>query len=288
MPVEEKKEQLSPEDIQALNSLLNLIRYQNEEGKPVLPGTNSTHAEEHDKDGNAIDLIDLFWYLLSKVKYVILTCLIGAVLGGVYGYTMVKPMYTATAKLYILNSNSNSISISDLQLGTMLTMDYQEVFKTWEVHEMVRQELNLNYSYNQLQSMITINNPEGTRVLYITAKCDDDKLARDIANAYANAGKKFILQTMEATEPNTFSMALVPGSSVGKSKSSYIMLGLGAGLALSVGILVLIYLLDDRPKNADGILKATGMSTLAVIPEIDDESDKKTGKKTWKGGRQKR
>lgn len=288
MPADEKKEQLSAEDIKALNGLLNLIKYQNDNETPGAQAAKAAGETARDQGTNSIDLIDLFWFLLSKIKYIILACLIGALLGGVYGYTTVKPVYTSTSKLYILNSNSTSISISDLQLGNMLTMDYKEVFKTWEVHEMVRQELGLNYSYGQLQSMISISNPENTRVLYITARCGDAQLACDIANAYANAGKKFIMQTMEATEPNTFSVALVPGSSVGQSKSSYITLGFGGGLALSAGILILIYLLDDRPKSSDGILKATGMNTLAVIPEFDDNTGKKKGRKVKKGGRHKK
>lgn len=57
-------------------------------------------------------------------------------------------------------------TMADLQLGTALTSDYQEVFKTWEVHEMVIEELGLPYSYKEMQSMLTVSNPEDTRVLY--------------------------------------------------------------------------------------------------------------------------
>ena len=76
--------------------------------------------------------------------------------------------YSATSKLYIVNKDSFGIKMADLQLGTALTSDYQEVFKTWEVHEMVIEELNLPYSYQEMQSMLTVSNPEDTRVLYIT------------------------------------------------------------------------------------------------------------------------
>ena len=40
-------------------------------------------------------------------------------------------------RLYIMGQDSSSI-LADLQIGSYLTKDYQEVFQTWEVHEMVR------------------------------------------------------------------------------------------------------------------------------------------------------
>lgn len=104
--------------------------------------------------------------------------------------------YSATSKLYIVNRDSSGVKIADLQLGTALTLDYQEVFKTWEVHEMVIEELDLPYSYQQMQSMLTISNPEDTRILYITVTHPDAKMAADIANAYAKAAKEFINNTM--------------------------------------------------------------------------------------------
>ena len=63
---------------------------------------------------------------------------------------------------------SFSGSFYDLQIGAYLTSDYTEVFKTWEVHEMVIEDLQLPYSYEQMQSLITVSNPEDTRILNTT------------------------------------------------------------------------------------------------------------------------
>lgn len=82
--------------------------------------------------------------------------------------------------------------MADLQLGTALTSDYQEVFKTWEVHEMVIEELGLPYSYKEMQSMLTVSNPEDTRVLYITVTYPDAKMAAEIANSYGGGRIGFV------------------------------------------------------------------------------------------------
>ena len=118
-------------------------------------------------ESKTVDLMGMFFRILERFWIVLASAVIcGMVMGIVAGNSVTT--YSATSKLYIVNRDSSGVKISDLQLGTALTLDYQEVFKTWEVHEMVIEELDLPYSYQQMQSMLTISNPEDTRILYIT------------------------------------------------------------------------------------------------------------------------
>lgn len=212
-----------------------------------------------------IDLVEMFYYMLSKLHFLLLGMIAGAVLLGAYASSSITPIYTATSKLYIMGSTGSSI-IADLQIGTVLTMDYQEVFKTWEVHQMVNEALGTNYSYSALQSMISVSNPEDTRILYITARHPDSQTAADIANAYATAAKRFIVQTMKTDEPSTFSIALVPGTAIGGGITGYVIRGILLGTVLAGGLLVLVFLLDSRPKSPEDVMRYANIPTLAVIP----------------------
>ena len=223
----------------------------------------------------AIDLVELFYYLLSKLHFLLLGMVLGAVLLGAYASSSITPIYTATSKLYIMGTTGSSI-IADLQIGTVLTMDYQEVFRTWEVHQMVNEALGTNYSYSALQSMISVSNPEDTRILYITARHPDSQTAADIANAYAAAAKRFIVQTMKTDEPSTFSIALVPGTASGGGVTGYVIRGILLGTVLAGGVLVLVFLLDSRPKSPEDVMRYANIPTLAVIPASPHLSGAKT------------
>jgi capsular polysaccharide biosynthesis protein len=229
------------------------------EEAPAMQVTERTSAPQ------TIDLIELFYYLLSKLHLILLGMIVGAVVMGFYASARVVPIYTATSKLYIMGTTGTGI-MANLQIGTNLTMDYQEVFKTWEVHQMVNEELGTNYSYSTLQGMISVTNPEDTRVLYITASSTDAQMAAAVANAYATAAKKFIVQTMGSDEPSTFSIALVPGTSTSGSITSYVIRGMLLGTAGVLVILVMIFLLDNRPKSPEDIMHYANIPTLAVIP----------------------
>lgn len=127
---------------------------------------------------------------------------------------------------------------------------------------MVTEELDLPYSYQQMQSMLTISNPEDTRILYITVTHPDAKMAADIANSYAKAAKIFIANTMEGVEPSDFSVAMEP--SVGNGASAVI--GFVGGGVLAVAILAILFVLDNRPRSPESIQQYGGIPTLSVFP----------------------
>ena len=262
------KQQKLPDHTQDPNSeLINTITatvLQTLQATENLPVGNQA-KEKSQQEPKTIDLIGLFFHILEKFWVVLISAVLCAVLMGFMARNDVTT-YSATSKLYIVNPTSSGLNIADLQLGTVLTLDYQEVFKTWEVHEMVIDELDLPYSYAQMQSMISISNPEDTRILYITVTYPDAKMAADIANAYAKAAKNFIINTMKGEEPSDFSIALEPSTGYEVSKSNRIITGFMIGSVFAIGVLTLLFVLDNRPRSPEDIRQHGGLPTLAVFP----------------------
>ncbi len=223
---------------------------------------------ELERKNNTIDLFELFYRLVENLKLVIALAVIGAVIGGAYAKFFTGPIYSATSKLYVIQkySDGTSVTSTDLKLGSDLINDYTEVFKTWEIHEAVRNALNLNYTNGQLSSMLSISVPTDTRIVYINVRCSDPQLAADIANAYATAAKEFIEKNMQTLEPSVFSTATVPTYSIASGPMHYIFLGFVAGAMLSVVIVTMFLLLDDRPRSPEDVAKYAGVPTLTVIP----------------------
>ena len=231
---------------------------------------NEAQSHPNQPEVKTIDLIGLFFAILEKFWLVVICALAGALIMG-WMASRTTTTYTATAKLYIVDTSSGSINIANLQLGTVLTLDYQEVFKTWEVHQMVIEELGLPYSYGQMQSMLSVTNPEDTRILYITVAFPDAEMAAEIANAYARAAKTFIINTMRGEEPSDFSIALQPSVGYTVSKSSRMVMGFMLGSVMAVGLLTLLFVLDNRPRSPEAIETYGGIPTLAVFPKVNKQ-----------------
>lgn len=226
-----------------------------------------------------IDLMELFYVLMDKLAFLIAFALLGALLSAGYTMKFITPTYEATSKLYVTNARDSVINLSDLEIGSYLASDYQEVFKTWEVHRTVIENLKLSYTQEQLEKMLYIFNPNGTRILYITAKSSDPKEAVTIANEYAAVASKYISETMATEEPNVLSAAVLPTKPVAPNKTQNILLGLVTGGLIAVGIVIARFIADDRIKTPDDVRKYSGMAVLALVPAVAGVGSRKASRK---------
>ena len=232
---------------------------------------------------NEIDLVALFYRFLEKIHWIIAAAALGAAIAGVIVYFVVTPVYEATSKIYIVGSDT-AISLSDLQIGSNLAADYQEVFRNWHVHELVDKRLDMDYTYTQLANMLTVTNPANTHVLYVTIKNPNPNEAKIIADTYAQVAREFIAAKMDRREPNIFEEAKLPDKPVTPKKTRDIIIGFILGALLAMGIITVKFLSDDRICTSEDIDKVGHLSTLGLIPlqDLNDEEQNKAS-----GGRKK-
>lgn len=235
---------------------------------------DQTQMEE---DGTEIDILELFYRLIERWKYIVTAACVGALIMIVYSFVLATPIYEATSKLYVMSASDSAINLSDLQIGSYLTSDYQEVFSTWEVQEMVLQHLGLDYTYPQLESMITISNPNNTRILNITASNSNPQLAASLANEFASVASRYISETMKTDEPSLLSEALVPSKPVTPRKTLNTILGFLVGALLMIAIITVQFIMDDKVKTAEDIRRYADLPTLALVP-INGSADNRGSK----------
>ena len=145
-------------------------------------------------------------------------------------------MYKATATIYVVSRNDSVLNFSDLQVGSELTSDYIKVFEMWEVHEKVISNLDLDYTYTDMASMLSVTNTSDTRMLDITVTNPDPEEAAAIANEYADVGAKYISEKMKTDEPTLMSSARVPENPFSPNKAKNILLGFVVGFVLACAV----------------------------------------------------
>lgn len=226
-----------------------------------------------------IDYMGLLYSLLEKAKYIAGAALIGALIMAVYSFVLASPVYEANCKVYVVNNGDSAINLSDLQMGSYLASDFLDVFDAWEVKEQVLQNLNLDYTYRQLEDMLTVSNPSDTRILNISVRSKDPVLAAQIANEYAEVGSAYISEVMMTDRPTVLSSALEPVDPVAPRKMYNTALGFVIGAALVIIVIAVRFLLDNKLRSAEDVRKYTGMYVLSVVP-TNDEWETDTGRKS--------
>jgi capsular polysaccharide biosynthesis protein len=221
-----------------------------------------------------IDLKELFYYLASKWKLLVLFVLLGASIAGAYHTFLLEPTYKADVSLYITNSDS-LLTISDLQLSSALTDDYTQIITSRNVLNKVIEELDLDIDYNQLKDLITIENPSSSHIVCIYVTCDDQELCRDIANSVMNTSIEQIYRIIGSNEPTVIDRSeLDYVVDVTPSMSKYVLIGALAGAVCIVAILVAKQVMDTSFKDEEDIEKILNVPVLAAIPyhkEIDNK-----------------
>lgn len=241
-----------------------------------------------DDEEMEIDLLELGYALLDKIHYIVLSLLLGALLFSAYSYFMVHPTYTSTAKLYVVSASSDSVvNLSDLNIGTSLTHDYEELIGSYPVLDQVIDKLKLDMSYEQLREMITLRNPDNTRVLGITVTTKSPQLSKDIANTVAETAIEYLPETMSTLAPNLAQKARVADHKSGPSCIKFTLIGALLGTLLYCAIVVAGYLMDDTVHNGEDLEKYFGLVPLTMIPESEalgeeSSSNKKLGRKKTK------
>lgn len=221
--------------------------------------------EYQNSDELQIDLAELFHVLLKKAWMIILCFVVGAVVMGSYTKIFMTPQYTASSSIYILGSTANISNIS-LTLSSQLTADFTILAKSRPVVENVIEELDLDMSYEQLSNNIAVENPSETTILKITATDTDPKMAKSIANAMADAAATRVANVMNIDKPNVVEKAVEPKNPASPSMTKNVVLGGMIGTILMIGILVVLYMMDDTIKDSEDVRKYLNLDTLAAFP----------------------
>lgn len=243
------------------------------------PQNQNEMVQFQDKEDEIeIDLLGLLYYFRSRLIFLILAFAIGALAAGLITKFMITPKFTAVTKMYMVSASSDSVvDLTDLNLGTSLSSDYEEMIKIRPIFEAVIKDEELDYTYEQLLGMVTIATLDDTRILTISVESPDPKEAAEIANALAEKATVQLPKLMETPEPHIAEHAIVPKSKSSPSYSKNIMIGALTLTFIVVAIFAFFYITDDTLQSADDVEKTFGIMPLTIIPEGDVEeiSDKK-------------
>ncbi len=222
--------------------------------------------EQKDQEIQLLDLGDFFKYLSRKTGIFVIVILMTLFLSAVYIFQVAIPIYEATSQIYVVNSQDSVINLSDLQIGSNLTGDYQWVMQTWEVHQTVIDNLYLPYTVGQMKNRLTISNPANTHVLTITFASESAKEAARIANEYAAVAREYISETMLTNKPTIISAALEPSSPARPQKARFIFISTVMACIVTVAVFLLVYMYNDRIRDASDLKKLLNVEPLTVIP----------------------
>lgn len=221
-----------------------------------------------------IDLLDLLYYLKKKLAIIVAVVTVCAAIGMAFTMFFMEPEYTATTRMYVLNRSSDtSLSSSDYSVSNYMVNDYSVLITGKNVTQKVIRDLGLDMTVKQLTNKISVSSISNTRVLQIQVVDTDPQRAADIANAVRETASAQIKEIMAVDAVNLVYEAEKPTGKSGPSLVKNTVLAAMLGMVAVIGVLVVIYVLDDTIRTEEDVERYLGLSVLGVLPQSSEISN---------------
>ena len=232
-----------------------------------------------------IDLMEILGLMLHRLWLIALcAAAVGAAAFAVSRYILTEE-FQSTTRIYVLNrQNDDTLTYSDVQLGTQLTKDFREIIKSRYVLEQVIEKCGLRESSGSLASRISVDTQSDTRIIAITVTDTNPAMAQYIANELRETAAERIKIVMDIQAVNVVDEATLPAVPSAPRVGRWTVIGFLLGAFLCMTVILVHFLLDDTIKTSDDIEKYLGLSTLGMIPVRETEDTKNHGKKSRGSG----
>lgn len=219
-----------------------------------------------------VNLKELLRYILSKF-YVVVIATVVVVLGGeIYSTYLKTPLYRSTTKLVLTSSQGDNsqtaVTNTDITLSNNLVKTYSEIITSRGVLSKVIDNLKLNISTEDLANKVTVSSVSNTQIITLSVSDPDAGQAEKIANEIAKVFKAEIVSLYKIDNVQIVDKAQAASAPYNVNILKQTLQFLAAGLAMGIGIVLIMFYLDNTVKSSQVVEDKVGLVVLGVVPKV--------------------
>ena len=225
-----------------------------------------------EQDKIEIDVLQLVKVLWKRKFVIVLVALLAGITAFAYSSFVIKPQYTSTTRIYVVNRNQADkpgLTNQDLQAGAYLVKDYREIILSQDVLEKVVADQSLTIDAKTLGKKVSVTVPADTRIVSISVRDGKPEEASRIANALREVAAQKIISVTRVSDVTTLEEARPATSPSSPNIRRNTMMATLAGAGFVTVVVLLVELLDDRVKRPEDIEEVMHLSLLGVIPNLE-------------------
>ena len=219
-----------------------------------------------------IDVFHLFKILWKRKILIALVAIVAGALAFAYSAFIVKPEFTSTTRIYVVNRNQGDkpgLTNQDLQAGSYLVKDYREIILSQDVLEKVTSNLKLDLSSKDLANKVKVTVPVDTRIVSISVNDRVPEEASRIANSLREVAAEKIISITRVSDVTTLEEARPATAPSSPNIRRNTIIGLLGGTAFMVIAVLIVELVDTRVKRPEDIEDVMQIALLGVVPNLD-------------------
>lgn len=231
-----------------------------------------------------LTLKDFFSIILKNIWIIILSVLAAATCGYIIARITIAPEYTTRTSLLIWYNNpdsgaSSAANDNALTYSRNLVSNCLELMRQNKYYSALAEELletnEIDLSASEIESMITFSNQSGTSIIVGSVVSESSEHSYRIAKAIDAVTSDYLKDVYPVLNDNYAGISgnindiMYPSGASGPNYTNYGIAGACIGLIVSVGLSVLISVLDLRIKDVKRLTNTFDVPLLGVIPPFE-------------------
>lgn len=176
-------------------------------------------------------------------------------ISSIVSFSLIDPIYEAKSTLIVNNKYKNGevkdITNENVMGNQKLALTYSEVAKSRKVLGQAINDLELNVSYEELLSKISISPIKNTQVIDIEVKNKNAKLAYKVANKISNLTVKEIREITKINNIEVIDYAVIPAEPINQNPLLIIPAATISGIIIGMATVFLLDYLNIRKNGQE-------------------------------------
>ncbi len=228
------------------------------------------------------EVLDLGYLFRILKKHLVFVILVGVLCGAAafaFSEFVMTKKYESSALLYVENSQqtSESVNINDINAAQKLVNTCQIIFKSGTVMENLIANLDLPYTKEQLNNMITAQSVNSTEVMQLVVETTDPQEAEKIVNELVRLSNIEFLRVIKSGSLEVIDYGEIDTRPSSPNVPLITIAGLLVGLVIAYIIVFVKDMLDVAVKHDDNLSKLYGIPVFAEITDFITANDMKYG-----------
>lgn len=218
-----------------------------------------------------IDLREYFFILKKKLWIIVTSALVCGLISGLVSFFALTPIYQANTSLIVNKEVGNKVTemttTDDLNYVQKLAITYGEIIKSRAVITPTIEKLDLNMTYEELASAVSVTNVSDTQIIKISVQHKNPKVAMKICNTIPSIFSEEVQRIVKASGVEVIDKAILPTNPIKPNKKMNVLIAMVLGAMVSVFIIFLIEALNTKIKEPKDIEEKLGIPVFGVVPK---------------------
>lgn len=219
-----------------------------------------------------LDLRSILYLLLTRIKWIILGFVAGALLLGGYSALLLPEQYTSSAMLYVYNMSnkgeSQTATTGNLTAAEQLTKTIRAATTAdWALNR-ASEELGDRLSAKELGQITSFSSVEETAFLSISVTYTDALLAQQACDVMAQTAVDAFAATGETGSAKVYQPA-VTAQKTSPNVAKHAVLGAFVGVVIAVAVILLNFMMNTTVRDKVDLQRRLNVPVLGEIPSFD-------------------